>query len=137
VTSERERERHSPEYLLKYAIIERDIVRNTDQPPGVLISEENAKNDGRDDDEPAASCNKSNPHHVIVFPEYKRSYQEGFNIISGCLIQKTIKSDCTGIFKQSIGARNRVGIGLSYRPARLHRLAELIPWNRFLGSLKV
>jgi hypothetical protein len=42
-----------------------------------------------------------------------------------------------GIFKQSMGARNRVGIGLSYRPDRLHRLAELIPWNRFLGSLKV
>jgi hypothetical protein len=32
---------------------------------------------------------------------------------------------------------NRVGIGLSYRPARLHKPAELIPWNRFLGSLKV
>jgi hypothetical protein len=31
-----------------------------------------------------------------------------------------------GIFKQSMGARNRLGIGLSYRPARLHRLAELI-----------
>jgi hypothetical protein len=30
-----------------------------------------------------------------------------------------------------MGARNRVGIGLSYRPARLHRLR-----NRFLGSLK-
>jgi hypothetical protein len=30
-------------------------------------------------------------------------------------------------FEQSKGARNRVGIGLSYRPARLHRLAELIP----------
>jgi len=42
-----------------------------------------------------------------------------------------------GIFKQSMGARNRVGIGLSYRPARLHRLAELIPWNRFLGSINV
>ncbi len=27
---------------------------------------------------------------------------------------------CAGIFKQSMGARNRVGIGLSYRPARLH-----------------
>jgi hypothetical protein len=26
----------------------------------------------------------------------------------------------------SMGARNRVEIGLSYRPARLHRLAELI-----------
>ncbi len=25
---------------------------------------------------------------------------------------------CAGIFKQSMGARNRVGIGLSYRPAR-------------------
>ncbi len=42
-----------------------------------------------------------------------------------------------GIFKQSMGARNRVGIGLPYRPARLHSLAELVPWNRFLGSLKV
>ncbi len=42
-----------------------------------------------------------------------------------------------GIFKQSMGARNRVGIGLSYRPARLHRLAEFIPWNRFLGFINV
>jgi hypothetical protein len=45
--------------------------------------------------------------------------------------------NCAGISEQSIGARNRVGIGLSYRPARLHSLAELVPWNRFLGSLKV
>jgi hypothetical protein len=36
-----------------------------------------------------------------------------------------------------MGARNRVGIGLSHRTARLHMLAELIPWNRFLKSLKV
>ncbi len=42
-----------------------------------------------------------------------------------------------GLFKQSMGARNRIGIGLSYRPARLYAVAELIPWNRFLGSLKV
>ncbi len=42
-----------------------------------------------------------------------------------------------GIFKQSMGARNRVGIVLLYRPARLHRLAELFPWNRFLGPFKV
>ncbi len=42
-----------------------------------------------------------------------------------------------GIFKKSMGARHRVGIGLSYRPARLHRLAELMPWHRFLGSIKV
>ncbi len=42
-----------------------------------------------------------------------------------------------GILKKIMEARNREGIGLSYRPARRHRLAELIPWNRFLGSLKV
>jgi hypothetical protein len=38
---------------------------------------------------------------------------------------------------QYMGARHLVGIGLSYRPARLHRLAEIIPWNRFLGSIYV
>jgi hypothetical protein len=38
-----------------------------------------------------------------------------------------------GIFKQSMG----VGKGLFDRPARLHSLAELVPWNRFLGPLKV
>jgi hypothetical protein len=42
-----------------------------------------------------------------------------------------------GIFKESMGARNQGGIGLSYRPARLHRLAEFIPWNRFLSSMNV
>jgi hypothetical protein len=36
-----------------------------------------------------------------------------------------------------MGGRNRVGIGFSYRPAGLHRLAEFIPWNRFLGSINV
>jgi hypothetical protein len=41
-------------------------------------------------------------------------------------------------FEHSMGARNRVGIGLSwsYRPTRLHSRAGLVPWNRFLGSLK-
>ncbi len=37
-----------------------------------------------------------------------------------------------GIFKQSMGARHRVGKGFSYRPDRLHRLAESIPQNWFL-----
>jgi hypothetical protein len=31
------------------------------------------------------------------------------------------------IFKQSMGARNRVGVGLLYRPAKLHSLSESIP----------
>ncbi len=49
-------------------------------------------------------------------------------------VEKSLWRDITrfetrpGIFKQSMGARNRRGIGLSYRPARLHRLAEFIPW---------
>ncbi len=34
-----------------------------------------------------------------------------------------------------MGARNRVGIGLLYWPARLHMLAEFIPWNPFLVSI--
>ncbi len=42
---------------------------------------------------------------------------------------------CAGIFKQSMGARgNRLRIGLSYRPARLHSLAKLGPRNLFMGS---
>jgi hypothetical protein len=44
---------------------------------------------------------------------------------------------CAGIFKQSMWARNQVGIELLYWPARLHMLTELIPVNRFLGFLKV
>jgi hypothetical protein len=39
--------------------------------------------------------------------------------------------------KKSMGARHRVGIGLSYRSARLHRLAEFIPRSRFMGSINV
>jgi hypothetical protein len=38
-----------------------------------------------------------------------------------------LKKTSAGILEQSMGARNRVGTGLSYRPARLHRLAESIP----------
>ena len=34
---------------------------------------------------------------------------------------------------ESMGAKHRVGIGFSFRPARLHSLAELNPWNQFLG----
>jgi hypothetical protein len=64
------------------------------------------------------------------------------HLLRGCTLfgRQTARrrpAPCTGIFKQSMGARNRVGIGLSFRPARLYSLVELIPWNRFLGSLNV
>jgi hypothetical protein len=57
--------------------------------------------------------------------------------VSGSRPHPDSRKACAGIFTQSIGARNRVGIGLSYRPAWLHSLEELVPRNRFLGSLKV
>jgi hypothetical protein len=44
------------------------------------------------------------------------------------VVLSKVEKNKAGIFKQSMGARNRVGIGLSHRPARLHRLAEFIPW---------
>ena len=43
---------------------------------------------------------------------------------NGC-VRMSVEESCAGIFKQSMGARNRVGIGLSYRPARLEKLY----WN--------
>jgi hypothetical protein len=55
--------------------------------------------------------------------------------LSNIKCEKMVPS--AGILEQPIGARNRVEIGLSYRPARLQRLAESIPCSRFLGSLKV
>ncbi len=42
---------------------------------------------------------------------------------------------CARILEQSMGARKWVGLGLPYRPARLHRLAESIPG--LLKSLKI
>ncbi len=44
---------------------------------------------------------------------------------------------CAGILEQSMGAIEPSGIRVAVLAARLHRLAESIPWNRFLGSLKV
>jgi hypothetical protein len=47
------------------------------------------------------------------------------------MIMYSMKQSTTiaGIFKQSMGARHRVGIGLSYRPAGLHRLADSFVWE--------
>jgi hypothetical protein len=62
-----------------------------------------------------------------------------YNYLKGLILREytTGKITRAGIFKESMGARNRGGIGLLYRPARLHRLVEFIPWNRFLGSINV
>ncbi len=43
--------------------------------------------------------------------------KNSFSTDHGC-VRMSAEENCAGIFKQSMGARNRVGIGLSYRPAR-------------------
>jgi hypothetical protein len=80
-------------------------------------------------------------------PFYRGHFKDTLGLLSadkyvflrGSDIKKKKKREqsSAGIFKQSMGARNRVGIELSYRPARLHSLAELVLWKPFLGSLKV
>ncbi len=72
---------------------------------------------------------------LYEFQLIRKIYPLNFFLVAGGA--KKLVLDCAGIFKQSMGARNRVGIGLSYRTTRLYRLAELIHWNRFLGSLNV
>jgi hypothetical protein len=53
---------------------------------------------------------------------------------------KTGTTDCLiviGIFKKSMGARHRGVTRFSYRSARLHRLAEFIPWNQCRGPINI
>jgi hypothetical protein len=71
--------------------------------------------------------------HWSIFSSFSITQLQGKNVICGFLKEFAgakaalcIGVISAGIFKQSMGARNRVGIGLSYRPTRLHRLAELI-----------
>jgi hypothetical protein len=79
-------------------------------------------------------CMTENERFGLVFPK-TGSINSGTGIdfqLGGLVLQPS-----AGIFKKSLGASNRLGIGLWYRPSRLHRLAEFNPWNRFLVSLKV
>jgi hypothetical protein len=41
-----------------------------------------------------------------------------------------------GILEQSMGARNRVGLGLSYQPEGIHRLAGIVSLESIPGLLK-
>ncbi len=72
--------------------------------------------------------------HLQYICESEPNLQAFFIITSNlslfCLLvnSKVELESCAGILEQSMGARNRVGIGPSYWPARLYRLAD-----RFLG----
>jgi hypothetical protein len=78
---------------------------------------------------------------VGFFSEYLRLCSTGKQ--SNLLLKKSWEyitvAESAVIFSQSMGARNREGIGLSYRPARQHSLAELVPstsLESILGLLK-
>ncbi len=73
-------------------------------------------------------------HSAGYSSQYRPRHGSGVQMFSFYSANQLISS--AGIFKQYMGARNQVGIGLSYQPARLHSLVELVPWNRFLGFLK-
>ncbi len=77
-----------------------------------------------------ASLQPHTASKVRSFKRYKKSKH-----LAGTKRLNTV--NCAGIFEQSMRARNPAGVGLSYRPPRLHRLAESIPWNQYVGSLKV
>jgi hypothetical protein len=91
-------------------------------------------------------CSPKRPDisHIILSPSCSKTEDCAKYLKRGASsVQRAaarVNYSCTitvGIFEQFMGARNQVGIGFSYRPARLHRLAESIPWNRFLGSIEV
>ncbi len=73
-------------------------------------------------------------YHFALKSAWYSSMEDGVCVLRVFL---PMWESCAGIFKQSMGARNRTGIGLSYRPARLHSQEELFPWKLFLGSVKV
>ncbi len=63
----------------------------------------------------------------IQFAFFKKLVNEKYYPFSSSIAyQVQIFTCCAGVFKQSVGAiyRNRIGKGLSYKPARLHRLAD-------------
>jgi hypothetical protein len=57
-----------------------------------------------------------------------RATETIFTTVLEALFYSDELRSCAGIFEQSMGARNLVGIGLSYRPARQHSLAGIDSW---------
>ncbi len=74
------------------------------------------------------------PRHSLLVSPHKPTTQRNVKYIydmSSTSLCPPPPHICTGNLEQSMGARNRVGIELSYWPAMLHRQAESIPWNWF------
>ncbi len=68
---------------------------------------------------------------AVPITEGKNEFRVGAHSSAKTLLGSKYRTTITSNQKEL--SRNRVGIGLSYRSARL---AESIAWNRFLGSLK-
>jgi hypothetical protein len=87
---------------------------------------------------------------VTAYPLFDQELARQMSVLPGLRLTYCLKENLkgkvnaswpahfrAGIFKKSMGARNRRGIGLSYRPARLHGLAEFIPLNQFRGPINI
>ncbi len=78
---------------------------------------------------------------TVVCISYPANRSTPYRYKSSWSLALSIHVPSAGILEKPMKARNEVGIGLSYRPARLQYigLAESIPWNQFLGlqSLKI
>jgi hypothetical protein len=59
-----------------------------------------------------------------------------FKAKSGNMVCTLPRNNSAGILEQSMGARIREGIGLSYHPPG-YMAVGTIPWIQFLGFLKV
>jgi hypothetical protein len=73
--------------------------------------------------------------------QMRQPFNENGALRYGTGIQSLKRCQCivsaqnsAGILELSVRARNRVGIKLSYRPARLQTLVESIPWNQFKNT---
>ena len=61
----------------------------------------------------------------MYWPKIQNCFYFIFQASGNSMSSGASRKTRVGIFKQSMGARNWAGIGLSYRHAMLHRIAEL------------
>ncbi len=88
---------------------------------------------------------KFGPHYLLAQQALLRQYIGAAQVYPYLILQQIswalFAAFClfgrAGIFKKSMGARHRGGIGFSYRPVRLHRPAEFIPWNQCRGPINI
>ncbi len=82
-----------------------------------------------------------NAQEIKMFKHSKKYLSRDTVVVFLLVHSSWILDNWAGIFKQSMGARNRVGIGLCTGPPGYigwwNSILGIIPWNQFLGSINV